>query len=165
MIKLGQNSAVEFRAYKDSEFDFACNLRGITEDLARAEYRERFESVGQWRDHYLDYVIDVDGEPIGQVQLRHCDKTMPPGVLEFGIELAPEFQGKGFGTDAIKKITEFMFSQDYHRISGSTDVSNIGMQRAFEKAGWTFEGTMFSLFVEDGVAHDYLSYSCINSKS
>ena len=156
---------MKFRAYEESEFNFACDLRGITEDSARAEYRERFEAVGQWRDHYLDYVIDVEGEPIGQVQLRHCDKTMPPGVLEFGIEIAPEFQGKGYGTLAIKGITELMFGQGYHRIAGSTDVSNVGMQRAFEKAGWVFEGTMNALFLEDGIAHDYLSYSCTNIKA
>ena len=153
-----------FRAYLKSEFDFACALRGLVQESERLEYRERFEAVGSWRDHYLDYVIDVDGQPIGQVQLRHCDKTMPSGVLEFGIELAPEFQGLGYGTRAIEEITKLMFSQGYHRIAGSTDRANIGMQRAFEKAGWIFEGVMHSLFVEDGVAHDYLSYSCTNIK-
>jgi len=33
------------------------------------------------------------------------------------------------------------------------------MRRAFEKAGWSFEGTMKNLFLEDGVGHDYLSFA------
>ncbi len=150
---------MEFRSYREDEFDFACSLRFLTSVEEKETHRERFAAVGQWRDHYLDYVIDVDGQAIGEVQIRRCDKTMPPGVLAFGIELSPEFQGKGYGTQAINLITELMFSQGNHRISGDTDVSNIAMQKAFEKAGWVHEGTMYALFVEDGVPHDYLTYS------
>lgn len=150
---------MEFRAYQESEFEFACGLRGLTDPAKIEEFRPRFEAVGQWRDHYLDYVIDIDGVPVGQVQLRHCDRTMPDGVLEFGIEIAPEYQGKGFGTQAILKITELMFEQGYHRIAGSTDRENIAMQRAFEKAGWKFEGVLEALFLEGAIPHDYLSYS------
>ena len=153
---------MEFRSYREEEFDFACSLRSLTSAEEKETHRDRFATVGQWRDHYLDYVIDVDGQAIGEVQIRRCDKTMPPGVLAFGIELSPEFQGKGYGTQAINLITELMFSQGNHRISGDTDVSNIAMQKAFEKAGWVHEGTMYALFVEDGVPHDYLTYSKTN---
>lgn len=150
---------MEFRAYQENEFEFACALRGIVDEQKKLDHRERFSAVGQWRDHYLDYVIDVDGQAIGEVQIRHCDKTMPPGVLHFGLEIAPEFHGKGFGTEATTKITELMFSQGFHRISGDTDVENIAMQKVFQKAGWVHEGTIYALFVQDGVPHDYLTYS------
>ena len=153
---------MEFRSYREDEFDFACSLRFLTSVEEKETHRERFAAVGQWRDHYLDYVIDVDGQAIGEVQIRRCDKTMPPGVLAFGIELSPEFHGKGYGTQAINLITELMFSQGNHRISGDTDVSNIAMQKAFEKAGWVHEGTMYALVVEDGVPRDYLTYSKTN---
>jgi RimJ/RimL family protein N-acetyltransferase len=33
------------------------------------------------------------------------------------------------------------------------------MRRAFEKAGWKFEGILKALFVEDGVPHDYYSFA------
>ncbi len=150
---------MEFRSYRPEEFEFACALRNLTDPEKIESYRERFAMVGQWRDHYLDYVIDVDGRAVGEVQVRHCDKTMPEGALEFGIELAPEYFGKGFGTEAIIAITEMMFAQGYHRIAGDTDRENVAMQRAFEKAGWRFEGTRYGLFFEDGKPHDYLMYS------
>lgn len=153
---------MEFRAYREDEFDFACSLRGITDPEKRADHRERFEAVGQWRDHYLDYVIDVDGQAIGEVQVRHCNKTMPPGVLAFGIEISPEFQGYGYGTEATRLISDLMFSQGHHRISGDTDIDNIAMQKVFEKAGWVHEGTMRALFIEGGLPRDYLTYSKTN---
>jgi RimJ/RimL family protein N-acetyltransferase len=153
---------MEFRAYRDDEFEFACSLRSITDEAKKLKHRERFEAVGEWRDHYLDYVIAVDGQAIGEVQIRRCEKTMPPGVLAFGIEISPEFQGKGYGTQATKLIAELMFAQGCHRISGDTDVSNIAMQQAFEKAGWVHEGTMYALFIEDGAPRDYLTFSKTN---
>ena len=151
---------MEFRSYQESEFEFACSLRGISSEQELAEYLPRFQAVGQWNDHYLDFVIDVDGTAIGEVQLRYCDKTMPDGVLEFGIEIAPKYQGLGHGTHATNKIAHLMFNQGFHRISGSTDVANIAMQRVFVKSGWTLEGTLHGLFLTDGVPCDYLSYSC-----
>jgi RimJ/RimL family protein N-acetyltransferase len=150
---------MEFRAYRELEFDFACALRNITDEVEKRAHRERFGAVGSWRDHYLDYAIDVAGEVIGEIQVRHCDRTMPPGVLEVGLEIAPHHQGKGFGTQALTQVAELMFRQGHHRISGDTDVANIAMQRAFEKAGWRHEGTTYALFVEDGQPHDYLTYS------
>jgi RimJ/RimL family protein N-acetyltransferase len=33
------------------------------------------------------------------------------------------------------------------------------MRRAFEKAGWKFEGILKALFVEDEVPHDYYSFA------
>lgn len=148
-----------FRGYRESEFDFACQLRGISDVMAKNEYRPRFLATGNWQDHYLDYVVDVEGKPVGEVQLRHCTKTMPDGVLEFGIEIAPEFQSMGYGSAATSAITQMMFDQGYHRISGSTDSENLAMQRVFEKAGWVLEGTLYALFLLDGKPRNYLSYS------
>jgi hypothetical protein len=33
------------------------------------------------------------------------------------------------------------------------------MRKAFEKAGWKFEGVLRALFIEDQVPQDYYSYS------
>ena len=36
---------------------------------------------------------------------------------------------------------------------------NYAMRRAFENAGWKFEGVLRALFIEDGVPQNYYSYS------
>lgn len=151
---------VTVRPYRLEEFDRACEIRNIGAELERRErFFKRFKNLGQWDDHYLHLAIDLDGLLVGDLQLRKCDFTRPDGALEMGIEIAPELQGKGIGTLALKECASFAFSQGAHRVEGSTDEDNHAMRRAFEKAGWKFEGILRALFLEDGVPRDYYSYS------
>ena len=76
-----------------------------------------------------------------------------------GLELAPDARGKGIGTQALIAGAQWAFAHGAHRVEGSTEESNIAMRRAFEKAGWKFEGVLRALFLEDGVPHDYYSYA------
>jgi len=150
---------VSLRAYREDEFERICEIRGIDSQEWRDRFRKRFDKSGDWDDHYLHFAIDLDGDVIGDLQLRRCDMTRPDGALEVGLEIAPELRGKGLGSAALTAAAQYAFSNGAHRIEGSTEESNTGMRRAFEKAGWNFEGVLKALFIEDGVPHDYYSYA------
>lgn len=150
---------IELRPYRADEFERATQIRQITNPEHQDRWRSRMEKSGSWDDHYFHLAIDVDGELVGDLQVRHCNQAMPDGVLELGLELASEVQGKGIGTEVLKLAAEKFFAEGAHRISGSTDQSNKAMIRAFEKAGWVHEGTLRGLFKEAGTLHDYESYS------
>jgi RimJ/RimL family protein N-acetyltransferase len=150
---------VSLRAYREDEFERICEIRGIDSQEWRDRFRKRFDKSGEWDDHYLHFAIDLDGDVIGDLQLRRCDMTRPDGALEVGLEIAPELRGKGLGSAALTAAAQYAFSNGAHRIEGSTEESNTGMRRAFEKAGWNFEGVLKALFIEDGVPHDYYSYA------
>ena len=150
---------VSLRAYREDEFERICEIRGIDSQEWRDRFRKRFDKSGDWDDHYLHFAIDLDGDVIGDLQLRRCDMTRPDGALEIGLEIAPELRGKGLGSAALTAAAQYAFSNGAHRIEGSTEESNTGMRRAFEKAGWNFEGVLKALFIEDGVPHDYYSYA------
>ena len=150
---------VSLRAYRDDEFDRICEIRGIDSQEWRDRFRKRFDKSGDWDDHYLHFAIDLDGDVIGDLQLRRCDMTRPDGALELGLEIAPELRGKGLGSAALTAAAQYAFSNGAHRIEGSTEESNTAMRRAFEKAGWNFEGVLKALFIEDGVPHDYYSFA------
>ena len=150
---------VSLRAYRDDEFERICEIRGIDSQEWRDRFRKRFDKSGDWDDHYLHFAIDLDGDVIGDLQLRRCDMTRPDGALELGLEIAPELRGKGLGSAALTAAAQYAFSNGAHRIEGSTEESNTAMRRAFEKAGWKFEGVLKALFIEDGVPHDYYSYA------
>jgi RimJ/RimL family protein N-acetyltransferase len=148
------------RPYRIEEFERACEIRGLGDDAERKErFFKRFKNLGQWDEHYLQLAIDLHGVMVGDFQLRKCDATRPDGALEMGIELAEEVRGKGIGTQALIAGAEYAFANGAHRIEGSTDEQNIAMRRAFEKAGWNFEGVFKALFIEDGLPHDYYSYA------
>ena len=154
---------ISLRKYTPSDFEKSVEIREIKGEESRERWRGRIERSGSWDDHYFHLAIDLDGELVGDLQVRHCQQAMPPGALELGLEIDPVKQGQGIGTQVLILAAEKFFADGAHRISGSTDVSNIGMIRAFEKAGWVREGTLRGLFNEGGVLHDYVSYSILNS--
>jgi RimJ/RimL family protein N-acetyltransferase len=96
---------------------------------------------------------------IGDIQLRHCDKSMPDGSGHIGLDIAPDERGKGAGTAALNLAWAWALENGFHRLEGSTSEENIAMQKAFKKAGWEYEGRLKKLFVQDGVAIDYLSFA------
>ena len=147
------------RAYRENEFDRICEIREIDSQERRDRFRKRFDKSGDWDDHYLHFAIDLDGEVIGDLQLRRCDMTRPDGAIELGLEIAPELRGKGLGSQALQAAAEYAFTHGAHRIEGSTEENNLSMRRAFEKAGWKFEGIQRALFIEDEIPSDYYSYA------
>jgi RimJ/RimL family protein N-acetyltransferase len=150
---------LQLRPYREADFDRACSIRNLESEESRERFRKGLSSSGTWGEHYLHLAIDLDGELVGDVQLRKCDATRPQGAWEMGLDIAPEHQGRGFGTTALSLVTEYAFSNGAHRVEGSTDESNVAMRKAFEKSGWKCEGVLKALFVEDGIPHDYYSFA------
>ncbi len=150
---------VVLRPYVPADFDRICEIRGLDTPERRERFIARLEKPGEWFDHYLHLAIESDGILVGDFQLRHCDRTTPPGAWDMGLELADDARGKGIGTQALLEGAKYAFANGAHRIEGSTDENNVAMRRAFEKAGWKFEGILKALFIEDGEPHDYFSYA------
>ena len=150
---------VVLRPYVPADFDRICEIRGLDTPERRERFIARLEKPGEWFDHYLHLAIESDGILVGDFQLRHCDRTTPPGAWDMGLELADDVRGKGIGTQALLEGAKYAFANGAHRIQGSTDKNNVAMRRAFEKAGWKFEGILKALFIEDGEPHDYFSYA------
>jgi RimJ/RimL family protein N-acetyltransferase len=150
---------VVLRPYRLEEFDRICEIRGIDTQERRERFALRLQTPGEWLDHYLHLGIEVDGVLVGDFQLRQCDRTRPDGAWEMGLELAEETRGNGIGTQALIEGSKWAFANGAHRVEGSTEEGNTAMRRAFEKAGWKFEGVLRALFLEDGVPHDYYSYA------
>jgi RimJ/RimL family protein N-acetyltransferase len=150
---------VLLRPYQPEDFDRICEIRGLDTPERRERFIARLAKPGEWSDHYLHFAIESDGVLVGDFQFRHCDMTTPNGAWDMGLELSKEVRGEGIGTAALKAATQYAFEQGAHRIEGSTAEDNHAMRRAFEKAGWKFEGVLRALFLEDGVPQDYYSYS------
>ena len=149
----------EMRPYKAEEFERACQVRGLADPDSQQRFKDRFLASGDWVDHYIHFALISDGLLIGDIQLRHCDRTMPPGSGHIGLDIAADQRGKGAGTAALNLAWDWAVKNSFHRLEGSTSEENIAMQKAFKKAGWEFEGRLKKLFMQDGVAIDYLSFA------
>ena len=152
---------IVLRPYKLEEFERSLEIRELSEAERIDHWRGVVASSGEWVDHYLHLAIVVDALLAGDVQFRRCHWSMPPGALEVGIELGEQYRGQGIGSQTLRIIRHDFLTDDVHRISGSTDKGNIAMIRAFEKAHWSYEGTLRGLFNIEGALRDYVSYSVI----
>lgn len=107
-------------------------------------------------------VVLPDGTIVGDVSY-HQERYGPNDgstAYNIGIELMPDYRGKGYGVEAQKLLADYLFSTyPVMRIEASTDIENIPEQRALEKAGFTREGVLRKAQWRSGGYHDIVLYS------
>ena len=78
------------------------------------------------------------------------------------IALTPEARGHGYGTEAQRQLTRYLFAHTQaHRIEAGTEITNVGEQRALEKAGFTREGVLRGALFRRGQWHDCVFYGIL----
>jgi hypothetical protein len=51
------SSSYSLRNYRADEADLACDVRGLVSEESRSRFKKRFETIGEWTDHYLHLAI------------------------------------------------------------------------------------------------------------
>ncbi len=103
-----------------------------------------------------------DGTPIGTVGWHRVNYGPPPrsDAWNFGIDIRPEFRGRGYGSEAQRLLAQWLFANtDLNRVEASTDVENVAEQRALEKAGFVREGIQRGAQFRAGGYHDLVTYA------
>lgn len=80
-------------------------------------------------------VLDrATGELVGDVGLSPADGE--PGVVKLGYTVAPEFQRRGYATEAVRALVDYVFDVlGAERIRIYADGDNVASHRVAEKAG------------------------------
>ncbi len=126
----------------------------------------RFEVDGMIAEDVGNLVVEVDGEPVGDVGWYAVHRGPPPHgrALNVGIVLAKPHRGRGHGTAAQRLLADYLFSATrIERIEASTDLTNIAEQRALEGAGFTREGVLRHAQWRAGAFHNVVLYSRLRS--
>ena len=162
---------VVLRPFRDGEFDALWAEetadRGefqaaVPNDEAyRGRLRARVDASGGWTRTELMLAVESAGVLAGDVQARRDDESMPPGLFEVGIGVFRGCRGRGIGTEALSLLTDHLFMEELaHRVQLSTDVDNMAMRRAAEKAGYTFEGVLRGFWpAPGGAVRDHAMYA------
>jgi aminoglycoside 6'-N-acetyltransferase len=140
------------RWYSDSDFQGAWDY--FPEQLSReALDRELFGPREPERASTSFIIQRKDGTPVGVI--THF-RVHPHGWTEIGYALVPEERGKGYGTEAIRIMTDYLFlSKAIERVQALTAEGNTASRRALEKAGFLREGIIRrSTFVRGGWLDD-----------
>lgn len=76
--------------------------------------------------------------------------------------LVPEERGKGFGSEAVKLMVDYLFlHKDIVRIQAETHPSNTASQGILVKAGFSKEAIIRKVFFSRGVYRDTALYSIL----
>jgi len=82
----------------------------------------------------------TDGTPVGDL----CFKGVSgDGTVEIGYGIYPEYEGKGYMTEAVTAMTQWAATQPgVKRVEAETEPDNGASQRVLSKAGYVPTGTM-----------------------
>ena len=113
----------------------------MSEAAENAWFDRMLERQGSTDYHFVVCVL-ADGRAIGTAGLHAID--LVNGNAEFGIAIGETGEwDKGYGTDALRAVCDFGFgSLRLERIGLYVYEGNPRGRRAYEKAGFTLEGTL-----------------------
>jgi RimJ/RimL family protein N-acetyltransferase len=129
--------------------------------MSRSDSEKMLESPHELKPFFIE---KKDGVRVGFV--AHFYVLHPAGkLLEIGYSLVPSERGKGYCTEAVEIMMDYLFlSRDVKRIQACTDTRNLASQRVLEKAGFRKEGTMRQYLFERGQHRDTYLYSILRDE-
>jgi RimJ/RimL family protein N-acetyltransferase len=141
-VTLRPLSMDEFEQEWASRLEMESSVQPIlpTRDALRA----RFERSGIMQGVALDLAIEVDDRMIGGIQTYDPpDRTLPPGAFEIGISIDAPMQGKGYGTEAVRLLVGWLFSDaGATRVHMPTVPDKVAMRTVAERLGFEADGTI-----------------------
>ena len=103
-----------------------------------------------------------DGTKIGMAGYL---TVQPYRVVEIGYWSLPKEKGRGYGTEAVHIMIDYLFlSRNIERVQATTHIENRASQRVLEKVGFTREGTIRRLYFIKGQWKDALLYSILREE-
>ena len=114
------------------------------------ETRQELAEAGLLRSFTI--LEQATGTVIGSIRLKY-DLRIEGG--EIGLWLGQEFQGLGYGSEAIAQVTEQGFRElGLKRIEAQIFVGNAASRKAFENNGFALERTARSAILKQGRYQD-----------
>ena len=91
-------------------------------------------------DDGVHLVVVVDDDPVGAITLDRRDHW-DAVVGSVSYYLAPETQGNGYATDALRTVCRYAFEERaFDKLAGQVFVDNDASRRVLEKVGFREEG-------------------------
>jgi [ribosomal protein S5]-alanine N-acetyltransferase len=124
--------------------------------------KEFYEEIKNEEDGWYWSIIEtVNNECIGIISITEISEFH--GIGEIGIVLGkPEFYGKGYATETINGVVQFI--QNTHklrRLSAECELNNIPMMKVLEKCGFTQEAILKKSRIKNGKPIDTVRYYMI----
>ncbi len=148
-----------------SDVNYYGEHASVSTQMSKAEAEKRFETPTPLAKicERARFVIErKEGAKIGFI--AHYI-VQPSGLMEIGYGIIPSERGKGYGTEAVQIMVDYLFlSKDIARIQAVTNVENHASQRVLEKVGFKKEGTLRKAGFVGGEWTDAYIYSILREE-
>ena len=125
---------------------------------------EREQFLRDNRARYYLFEKDNLEKVIGTVAVFDAKKE-PFDKMTIGYKLLPQYTGKGYATEAVRRVTEAVFFDGhFHRVEAYVQPSNAASIRVLEKVGFERECLARSVIKLRGKWLDHYRYVCINGE-
>jgi ribosomal-protein-alanine N-acetyltransferase len=164
-LRVMEKKDVSFFVESHNIVDFYGEHGLVTAQASKAEAEKRFENPSLLvtvceRERFV--IEKKEGAKIGSI--AHY-LVQPSRWLEVGYDIIPSERGKGYGTEAVQIMVDYLFlSRDIVRIQAVTNVGNKASQRVLEKASFRKEGTLRKVGYVRGEPTDAYIYSILREE-
>lgn len=130
------------------------SIRAIDGDYPRPASTSVFDEWGEMAPDIQDMAItrwlitltqaDRTEIPVGDLSAHAVWYGPTPGsrALNIGCSVVNEYRGKGIGAVAQRLLADELHKQGIVRVEAQTDIENFAEQKALERAGFKYEGTL-----------------------
>jgi len=157
-----QGNKVRLRGLEPSDAEFfirwnldserARNLDFVWPPTSDASVRAWVEEASRHKlenDTFHWVIENLDHEPVGSISTHDCNPR--DGTFSYGVDVAPEHQGKGYASEAILLVLKYYFEElRYQKATIPVHADNPASIRLHEKLGFKLEGTLRRMFFTRG---------------
>jgi len=133
-LKLGDKEEIDFFVDFWNNLEYEAETDPILDQMTKAEAEKRFADTSN-KAYFI--IQKKDGTNIGITVYIGPSA----GAVTIGYAVVPSEQGKGYGTEALQLMLDYLFlAKEIHKVKANTDPDNKVSQHLLEKAGFKKEG-------------------------
>lgn len=179
MIQL-ETERLVLRDYCKADFEEYCRLKTdsktmyylqdiqlFTEEEAYEDFQMVLEDMEKQdrKFYFLHMELKDTHEQVGSVGYTVVDDTPLGKIVGAGYFIYPKFWGRGYTTEAFKKVLEFAFTEnDVYRLSTGCLAENVGSERVMQKCGLIKEAEHVDFEWHDGKMKTRLEYRLLKKE-
>ncbi|WP_227396354.1 GNAT family N-acetyltransferase [Jeotgalibacillus aurantiacus] len=150
---------MERRKHSQHQYDEGyIDMKGFTKEM----FQEKLDRFQRWAEDDHVYVWALfkkeNGELIGHTDLM----VLSRGDTQWGVTgyaLHNQFWGEGFGTEALKGLTNIAFEKlKLHRLEAQINLDNEASIKTAKRAGFEYECVRKNFLFENGCWTDHVIY-------
>jgi ribosomal-protein-alanine N-acetyltransferase len=123
---------------------FAGDYQSFPAQISKNQLEPQIGEHKLYGHEWVNFVVETkDGTKVGEAV--HYVSAPNFGWVEIGYAIVPEHRDKGYGTEAVQLLTDYLFlTRDIPRIQAVIDRKNRASQSVLEKTGFKKEGVLRS---------------------